>query len=81
VLSLLPFGLAWWGGVELLEHLGMTGPRLSLAGYSLWLVPTAMMFLALASCATYLSRIYAARLEEGHSFAELDLPMKPSPLA
>ena len=62
VFSLLPFVLAWWAIAELLDRFAITGPRLSLASYSLWLMPTAAMFLALTSCATYLSRIYAARL-------------------
>lgn len=62
VLSFLPFALAYFGAVELLNRLGISGPRLSLASYSLWLVPSALLFLALASCATYLSRVYAAQV-------------------
>lgn len=62
VLSLLPFALACLATVQLFQHLEIAGPQLSLAGYSLWLVPTALMFLALASCATYLSRVYAAQI-------------------
>lgn len=64
VLSFLPFALAWWGAVELLDRFGIIG--FSLANHSLWLVPTALIFLAFASCATYLSRIYAARLAADH---------------
>lgn len=61
-LSLLPFVLACWFVAGLLDRFAVIGPSSTLAGYSLWLMPTALMFLALVSCATYLSRIYAARL-------------------
>ncbi|HEX4158844.1 MAG TPA: hypothetical protein VHY79_10235, partial [Rhizomicrobium sp.] len=60
VLSLLPFGTLWWVSVVLFRRAGITGPGSPL--YALWLLPLTAMFLALAGCATYLSRAYATRV-------------------
>lgn len=62
VISFLPFAIAWWGIVTLLEQLGLKGSHLALAAYTLWLIPTTLLFLAFASSVTYLSRVYEARV-------------------
>jgi hypothetical protein len=62
LVSLLPVGIGWWALSAVLDHFGLSGPRLSIVNYSLSLLPTAMMFFGLASCATYLSRVYATQV-------------------
>jgi len=64
--SLLPSGLAWYFSADLLDGIS---PQSSLASYSLKLVPTALLFLALVSCATYLSRVYIAHQSPEHQSA------------
>lgn len=64
VLSFLPFGALWWVGIVMLRRIAIMGPSSPLTQYALWLLPLAAMFLALASCATYLSRAYNLRLTE-----------------
>jgi hypothetical protein len=61
VLSLVPFGLLWGLSLLALTRVGLTGAEMSLADYAPYLAPIAFQFLALASCATYLSRIYVDR--------------------
>jgi hypothetical protein len=46
----------------MLRRAGITGPGSPLTQYALWLLPLTAMFLAFASCATYLSQIYGARV-------------------
>jgi len=58
MLSLLPFGLLSWFSWLALTKAGLTGAELSLADYAPYLAPIALQFLALASGATYLSRVY-----------------------
>jgi len=62
VFSLLPFGALWWVGIEVVRRDGIMGPSSPVSEYALWLLPVAAMFIALASCATYLSRNYVALL-------------------
>jgi hypothetical protein len=82
VLSLAPFGCAWWGAATLLERLGLTGPHLTLPAYTLWLIPTTLLFLGLASCATYLSRVYVARGNSPDDSDQFGLPVaRPSPVS
>lgn len=70
VISLLPFGLLALASALGIYRSGISELTLStsLAPYALRLVPQALIFLALLSCATYLSWTYSERSKE---YAEL----------
>lgn len=72
VFSLVPYGLLAWASIETLQYADLSGPILStsLGVYAFRLIPQVAVFLALASCATYLSRVYATRSKEYAEISE-----------